>query len=150
MASFHFLKVLRSTCNYRQIYLSRTLPLYSGVFHRHFSSNKPILSSQSLTDAPVEKPIKLRKRRVKPILSSELSSEEPVEEPIKRKKKRVGSTPPPPNDSEEPLERPIRQRKKRTHNPFAKPRVVRRPVLTEEELNASKLILPPIDKWRQY
>jgi hypothetical protein len=148
MASFHLLKVLRPTCNYRQIYLSRTLPLYTGVFHRHFFSDKPILSSQSLMEAPVEKPIKLRKIRVKPVLSSEPSSKAPVGETVKRRKKR--GKPILPSTEEEPFERRIRQRTKPIGSTPPKPKVKRRPALTEEELNMSKLILPPIDKWRQY
>ena len=54
MASSHFLRVLRPT------YLPRTLPHYTGVFHRHFFSDAPIRSSQSSSEATL--PVKPAKR----------------------------------------------------------------------------------------
>ena len=62
MASSHLLRVLRPTCNYRQIYLSRTLPLYTGVFHRHFFSDTPIRSSQLSSASEVVKPRRTRSK----------------------------------------------------------------------------------------
>ena len=174
MASSHLLRVLRPTCNYRQIYLSRTLPLYTGVFHRCFFSDKPILSLESSTEAPVKKRQK-RSETAKPkvarrpklteeeldvsIRSLESSTEEPVKKRQKRSetaKSKVARRPKLTEEeelnvsirsSESSTEEPVKKRRKRSET--AKPRT-RRPELTEEELNVSKLNLPPIDKWRQY
>jgi hypothetical protein len=38
--SFHHLRVLRPTCNCRQIYSSRPSPLLAGVLHSRFFSDK--------------------------------------------------------------------------------------------------------------
>ena len=60
MANSHLLRVLRPACSCRQIYLSRTLPLYKGASRRHFFSDTPIRSS-SETTIPV-KPVKRRQK----------------------------------------------------------------------------------------
>jgi hypothetical protein len=49
--------------------LSRTLPLYTGVFHRHFFSDTPIRSSQSSSEATL--PIRNRRRKSRLQLSEE-------------------------------------------------------------------------------
>lgn len=47
MASSHLLRVLRPACNCRQIYLSRTLPLYK---HRQFFSDAPVRAARKKAD----------------------------------------------------------------------------------------------------
>ena len=73
MTSSHLLRVLCRTCNYRQTYLSRTLPLYTGVFRRHFFSDTPIRSSQSSSEAtlPITYYKPVRKKRGRFHLSEE-------------------------------------------------------------------------------
>ena len=144
MASFHLLRVLRPTCNHRQIYLSRTLPLYTGVFHRRFYSDKPIHSSQSSTEALVS-----------PAKADEFPEEELIVSPRPRRGR--------PRKSARRHEFPEVELNVSTEAPVAleeglpvkktRPKVsrrVRKPKPTEDELNVSKLNLPPIDKWRQY
>ena len=140
MSSSHLLRVLRPTCNYRQIYLSRTLPLYTGVFHRHFFSDTPIRSSQSPSETVKprtrSKNGQAKSKRKSPLLTEEDEAAMKVDTPI--------------HTSESPSEtvKP-RTRSKRSQ---AKSRRTS-PLLTEEDeaaMNVSKLNLPPIDKWRQY
>lgn len=174
MSSSHLLRVLRPTCNFRQIYLSRTLPLYTGVFHHRFFSAKPRgrgrpkklteeeLNASKLNLPPIDEEHK-RSETVKPRgrgRSKKITEEEsnasklnlpPIDEaPVKKRRKRSDAGKPrgkirPKRLTEEELNAA------KLNSPPAKPRATRRKSeLTDEELNVSKLKLPPIDKWRQY
>ena len=179
MASSHLLRVLRPTCNYRQIYLSRTLPLYTGVFHRHFYSDKPIpvspaeaeqrhefpeeeLSVQTRPPVKRGRPRKAAQKHESPEEELNVSTDTPVEAPVKLKRGRPRKGARRHEFPEEELnvstEAPVKRRpppKKRRpklteENGAPVGRQSKRPKLTEEELNESKLNLPPIDKWRNY
>ena len=78
MASSHLLRVLlRPTRIYRRISLSRTLPLYTGVFHHRFFSDTPIRSSElSSASEDDSLPVKPRKRHRAPKKRKNLLTEE--------------------------------------------------------------------------
>ena len=109
--------------------MSRTLALYTGVFQRRFFSDNP---TQCSTEAPVKRG---RGRPRKPQTEPKEPQTESKEPHVKPEKPQIDVAP---------------EKKRRTRSLVAKPRPSRRPGLTEEELKVSKLILPPIDKWRQY
>ena len=159
MSSSHFLRVLRPTCNYKRIYLSRTLPHHRGVFHRHSFSNSPIRFSQLSSEVTL--PVEPRVPR-SPLLTEvddaalSVSSSEatlPVE-PVPKRKRGAPRKPRLTKEDEATLSvsssdatLPVKLVKKR------KPRGPRKSLLTEEDeaaLSISKLNLPPIDKWRPY
>ena len=147
MAIFHLLRVLRPT--YRQIYLSRTLPLYAGVLHRHFFSDTVIRSSQEAT--LTIKPRKPRTLKPKPTQSPQLTDKDEAatllvkpRKPRTPKPKSTGG--PQLTGEDEAAILPVKRHNRRGRGP-------RKSELTEEDeaaLRVSKLNLPPIDKWRQY
>ena len=82
----HFLRLFRPACNCRQIYLSHTLPFYTGAFHRHFFSNTTIRSSHSSSEATIPvKPVKRRASRTK------VDGVEIVK-PVRVRRKRISKT----------------------------------------------------------
>ena len=72
MASSHLLRVLRPT------YLSRKLPLHTGVFHRHFFSDAPIRSSQPSSEATL--PVKPVRKRGRPPSLAKVDGVETISE----------------------------------------------------------------------
>jgi hypothetical protein len=78
--------LFRPACNCRQIYLSRTSPLYKGALYRHFFSDTPIRSSPSLSEATIPvKPVKRRTSRTK------VDGGETVK-PVRVRRKRISPT----------------------------------------------------------
>ena len=89
MTGSHLLRALRPACNCRRIYLSRTLPLYKGAFHRHTFSDTPIRSSHSSSEVTII-PIEPVKRRVYRKLVEKVDGVETVKpvivKPVRRKR----------------------------------------------------------------